>query len=562
MTTREEGRQWVPPEKKVTLALIVLIGAAAFLALIPANRTGAADPEMLAIFEVDEYAQYPHALRMATAGGTLVETLRNFFVYLHYFYGFPFYALSGGTLVAAKSLIPDFPNATRTIVCLLRMVVSVLPMILCAALLTGLTTGFRSRWRSIALFVFLLTVPAVVINDFWWHPDSLSLLLVCLVIVFLERDADRFGRDFYVAAALTGAAIGTKYQGLYFALTIPTLLLGAVRRGRLSWRRALTHAAGFVAVTLAFVVVSNPLLLLPQERAEIFRVQSQQFAETGVGTLTRNAAAIFDGFGLNDALRADYGDAWFWILAIGGWGCAGLFGNERERRLARIVLSYAVTAFTVLALSPTQRSHYFLALAIPLFSGIVFLTPGALTRDSASQPERAPRLAGGILTALWLVQFCSNLVADTSLMKTQLRREADSPKIAFYEAIEDELDRAISVSAAQGRVLRVLRDAKAYFPKREGVDVRLDWGMLTGEDVAAYRPDWILIETENLTRFGDSSILAEAIDEGEMAPIHAFYAAAARDELDGYFLAAENGAQALFVRNGFQPRPEPSGRGT
>ena len=107
-------------------------------------------------------------------------------------------------------------------------------------------------------------------------------------------------------------------------------------------------------------------------------------------------------------------------------------------------------------------------------------------------------------------------------MKTQLRREAESPKIAFYEAIEDELDRAISVSAARGRVLRVLRDTKAYFPERNGVDVRQDWDMLTGEDVADYRPDWILIETENLTRFGDSTILAEAIDEKELIPIYAF----------------------------------------
>ena len=139
-------------------------------------------------------------------------------------------------------------------------------------------------------------------------------------------------------------------------------------------------------------MVSNPLLLLPQERAEIFRVQSQQFAETGVGTLTRNAAAIFDGFGLNDALRADYGDAWFWILAVGGWSCAGFFGNERERRLARIVLSYAATAFAVLALSPTQRSHYFLALAIPLFSGIVFLRSEEHTSELQSLIDLVCRL--------------------------------------------------------------------------------------------------------------------------------------------------------------------------
>lgn len=524
------------------LCLFLTVGAAYFLALIPVNLTGAENPEMLAIFEVDEFAQYAHVIRMVTPGETFLESARNFFVYLHYFYGFPFYALSGLTLLSAKMFLPDFPNGTRAIVCLLRMVVSVLPMILSALLLTRLVARDRKLPVQLGLFVFLLTIPAVVINDFWWHPDSLSLLPVCFVFYFLDRDAERFGWNYYAAAAATGIAVGIKYQGVYFALTVPLLLILAVRRKKLNVRAACLHGLGFVSVMILFVVIANPLLLLPQERGEIFRVQSQLFAETSVGMQTRNSASIFSGFNLNDALRRDYGDIWFWVLAAGGWVGAAFSADGRRRRMAQIVLSYAATAFAVLAWSPTNRSHYFLALALPLCCGFVFLIPDSFRLKSAR------REAGAILAVLAAVQFCANLVTDTNLVKTQLNRQADSAKIAFYHELGGALTDALAQTGSENRMLRVLRDAKAYFPAQPGVDVRQDWDMLTIEDVTEYRPDWILLEVENICRFGDASILDEAIDVGELTPIQSFYAAAQADAIPGYILAAENEAAALFVR--------------
>ena len=92
-------------EKKVqrlTVWVLVLIGGLDFCALIPANRTGAETAEMLAVFEVDEYAQYPHLLRMLTPGDGLYPTLRNFFIYLHYYYGFPFYFWSALSVLPLK----------------------------------------------------------------------------------------------------------------------------------------------------------------------------------------------------------------------------------------------------------------------------------------------------------------------------------------------------------------------------------------------------------------------------------------------------------------------------
>ena len=49
---------------------------------------------MLQVFQVDEYAQFPNVMHMLTPGVTLIETLRNFITYLHYFYGYIFYFVS------------------------------------------------------------------------------------------------------------------------------------------------------------------------------------------------------------------------------------------------------------------------------------------------------------------------------------------------------------------------------------------------------------------------------------------------------------------------------------
>lgn len=535
---------------RLTIALMVMIGIAVSAALFPLLGRGAADAEMLAVFEVDEYAQYPHVLRMVTPGATAFETVRNFLIYLHYFYGYPFYALSGAVLLAAKPFIADFPNATRIIVSLLRLGVSVIPMILALAILTGLTTRFRSRFRSIALFLFLLSVPAVLTNHFWWHPDSLSFLFVVGVIWFLDRDAGRIGRFYYGAAAMTGVAIGTKYQGIYFALTIPLLLFQAVRSGQLPVRKALLHALGFVIVMALFVVIANPLLLLPQERAEIFRIQSQLFNETGVGMLTLNDASVFDGLNLNDALRSAYGEVWFILLGGGGWVLAFSGRDERLKRLALIVLSYSLVAFAVLTLSPTNRSHYFLALFLPLMAGWAFLLSERIADlfGSDSSANRGIKWVTSIFAALWLVQFCANLVGDAALVREQADREINSAKIRFMAEIDPDVERALAQVQRENRMLRVLRDSKVYFPERDGVNIRQDWDMLTNADVEEYRPDWILIETENLARLGDRDILDEAIDFEKMTQIVDFYEAVRGDQLPNYRVFRRNEAVVLLTK--------------
>jgi len=88
--------------QKKTFRILLIIGAVYFAAFIAPNLTGAREPEMLSVFEIDEYAQYSHAIRMLTPGETLYQTARNFLIYLHYFYGYPFYFFSALALLPLK----------------------------------------------------------------------------------------------------------------------------------------------------------------------------------------------------------------------------------------------------------------------------------------------------------------------------------------------------------------------------------------------------------------------------------------------------------------------------
>ena len=208
--------------QKKTFRILLIIGAVYFAAFIAPNLTGARQPEMLSVFEIDEYAQYEHAIRMLTPGDTLYQTARNFLIYLHYFYGYPFYFFSALALLPLKLILgANWTAQTPLIVMTLRQMINVLPLIASAMLLVHMQTKFKSLWKSVALFLLLLILPGTVVNDLWWHPDGLATLVVVLTLFFLDRDELRFGRNFWLAALSCGVGAGVKYMGAFFVLAIP-----------------------------------------------------------------------------------------------------------------------------------------------------------------------------------------------------------------------------------------------------------------------------------------------------------------------------------------------------
>ena len=526
--------------QRLTFWILVVIGLLYFCALIPFNLTGAETPEMLEVFEVDEYAQYPHVIRMLTPGDGVYQTVRNFFIYLHYFYGYPFYFWSAVSILPLKLFRSVWPGNTRVIVCVLRQMLSVLPMILSAGLLTRVITKFRQIIPSVVLYILLLTMPAVLQNDLWWHPDSLTLLFLCLTFYFLDKDELRCGKYFLFAAAACGAAVGTKYLGLYFALSIPAYLVCCLIRGTIAFRQLLIKAGLFLLVMAAFILISDPLLLLPQERAEIIGIMKQQTELSGTGIFLRYDGSFLENGRLPGWLTDNFLRFPWLVLSVLGLFVSLFFRkDQKQQALAIAFFFYLLTACFVNLNAAASRMHYYLPILLPLAARLPDLT--------VCIPERYRKSASVLLCLIIAVQIGINLKTDTGLLAIHLHREETSGSIALYKTLESEFLPLPEVPAE--RMTRVFRDWKAYFPEQEGYAVETDWELGSFAFIEEWHPDLILLEKENIRAYSSDSILDNAVNTDRMRDAVEFYSAAAGKQLPGYDYLFENDFGVVFRKD-------------
>ncbi len=358
--------------QKKNILLLVGLSFILFILLVFPNATGAKGVNMLAVFEIDEFAQYPHLLRMLTRGDTLYQSIRNFVVYLHYFYGYPFYFFSALSALPIRLLYGlDWVKHTQMILTTLRQITTVLPMLISIGFWLYMTRAFLSTIKTGLGFLLLVSIPAVFENFFWWHPDSLAFLFVTLTFFFLVRDNLSFKRNFWLAAVTAGLALGTKHLGEFFILTIPVYLLYGVVLKKIDWKKMLLLAIGFVTLMLTAIIISNPLLLLPIERGEIIRYQLIQWKETTQGSLVAHQSlslAEFFRFLTRHAAILPV-----WIMSV----VALVLGlrNEKSRLFFLLLSSFLIPYGLVIFGGSSLRPNYLIPFFIPLLASMLIFLP-------------------------------------------------------------------------------------------------------------------------------------------------------------------------------------------
>ncbi|MCE1254928.1 MAG: hypothetical protein LWX83_15445, partial [Anaerolineae bacterium] len=535
---------------QVLLVLGIIYAAVFFFA----NQTGAQTPDMLQVFQVDEYAQYPHVIRMLTPGDTFYQTVRNFIIYLHYFYGYIFYFVSALVLLPLRLLGgSQWAENTPLVVALLREGVNVLPAVAALLLLTYMQTGFRSWLRSIGLFLLLLSVPAVTANNLWWHPDSLGLLLVVMVFFFLDRDRQRYGRFFLLAAAACGAAVGTKYLGVFFGLTVPLYIYFGIQNKKITWRKALGMAAAFVAVMAAAVVVTNPLLLLPQERAALIQYQFLQYQQTMSGIILQNTQPFLENGQYPADFQENYGTLLFVLMAFLAAGIGIWRKPTRQRTLLMLVfiLPMAYTIFN----AATRRIHYWLPVMLPLFSCFIYLFPDAQNKKKTIKNKKdlpfwkvkfyqyAPWLAFAVL----FTQFCIFLQSDYKTYNEALNRENTSTSLGFTRQVNE----LISSLPEQDKKYVAYRDWHIYFPDNQRWRVEMNWDLIDEPYILSVNPDLILLEDENIKLYGDPQNINNAVNPEDFKQAALFYQAANKNQLKGYRLIYRSSFGIALIRETF-----------
>ncbi|MBL7163395.1 MAG: hypothetical protein ISS57_12375 [Anaerolineales bacterium] len=534
-------------DRKILISMVV-VGIVYFALMIFSNFTGAKNINMLAIFEKDEFAQIKHVLRMLTPGETLYDTLRHFFVYLHYFYGYPFYLFSAIMMLPYRLLAgTDWGNNIAVTVLLLRQLVSVLPMIISIGLMVGLQTKKKSIYMVLGLFVFLLSIPAVILNNFWWHPDSLAILLVVLTIFFIDRDEFQYGKYFYLAAITCGIAFSVKYAGAFFVLAIPTYLIWGIVSRKIVWRRAFFLALSFVLVMFVALLISNPLLLLPQERDEIIQIQQLQFVQTRIGYYSVNPDWNLSVEKINRIVWPYYAQ-WFTLILLVAGLIKGI-ASSRFRLINVMILMYILPYIFTVGTS-SIRPLYFLPVIIPLASSLVHLFPenisfrGDVWRQANLQSKIQRLLPWGLLILL-LGQFGIYIQKDIEIYDGILYREERSESIAFYQDVENLLvEHDLDVQQ-----LKIYRDPTAYVPPKPNYEILMKWKLASYDYLNATQPDLLLLEMAYVLEFAKPDAIENAVDPGDMIAWQQFYGDAYADQLPGYSIFFQNEYGLALIRS-------------
>ena len=523
-------------KNKRVIFVLLFLSILYFVIFIGPNNTGAKTVEMISVFEPDEFAQYPHAIRMLEFKGiSLRHKIWHFVAYQHYYYGFPFYAFSVLSLLPVKFL--SGINNVQLNMAVMRQIVSVLPMITTFWLLVYIQTKFEKFWKSIILFVFLLSIPIVIKNNLWWHPDSLAILFCVLVIFFLSRDQYRFGVNFNLAAISVGLAIGTKNLGWFFFLTIFVYLVLGYKNKNIQLQKLLSKSVIFLILMISVVIISNPALIHPVERSRYLMIQKAQSAAMSFGW----DVAYQKGPGSWYSIISEYYGHWLTLLLLLIGLGIGLY--KKETRLTNILILTWVIPMLVyilffVAIKPT---HLLMPIALPLFSSLVNIIP-----PIDEKIENWKKYLYLIIPALiFLMQFGRNVIWDYQYINDTFHREEVHPALSFYSKMEPE----ILACLPDGRHMTVFRDVRAYVPESDNLDVEISWKAVDYTYIKELNPEIIVLQMQKVYDYTSPNLIDDAYDKDQMRQTQIFYSDAKNKDLMDYQFQMGDNYGMIFLRD-------------
>jgi hypothetical protein len=517
---------------RLIFLMLVLIACAAFLIFIPPNVVASDNPAMVLMFEPDEAGPLPYLLKMIAPAENLDKALRAFLFYGYYYYGFPYFSLSAVLLLPLQWL--GKISSTATVMLVLRQGISVLPMLAGLLVLVYLQDGFRT-YRSPVLFILLLSIPAVISNNLWWHPDGLVFLMAMLVLFFLVRDDLRFGWNYFAAAAMTGLLTAAKLVGVYFFLAVGlTLLLGLVLK-KASWQRLVGMGLAYIATMALFFLIGNPFLLSHWARLEYWYTFNKQtlLLSEGYGVVYEKGF-----FAAWPTMRAAYGEALFLIAALG----VAIWGAWRgpRRRLFGLILAWFFPLTISLLVLTHFKFQYWLPVALPLISCLVVVLPekwvfnGTWLRSYAVQAA----IMGGIV-----LQVSLFLIANVQHYETRLHRADDNPRILFYQQALQKLQ-PLSDAA---KPVNVYFDYRLYVPDTPGWQVETTYDLLEYGYIEQRNFGIVLLLEQRIRDYLNEGVTG--IDPQVFARNQQFYRDADQDTLRGYHLLYRDATGLVYVRD-------------
>jgi hypothetical protein len=521
-------------KRNKVLTSLVLISIVVFALFCIPNSKGSENRAMVGIFEPDEAAIYDVIARMSRPATNLQQGLQQFINYDFYHYGFPFFGLSGALAWGLRAM-GQFEN-TPLLMLVLRQFVSVLPMLAGLLILVWLQDGFKT-WRSLALYLLLLLVPAVSFNGTWLHPDGLVIFLSALVIFFLVQDKLRFGKHFYWAAAFCGVLTAAKLVGVYFFLTILSLLLWGLHSKRLNLKQAVLKSLAFLAIMGLAFVLSNPFLFcFPSLKLYLYTLRAEfQGISSGYGLVYET--------GLSAALpwlTEAYGQLYFLCLALIGL-ITGAFRGPKKLTFA-IILTWSIPLSVMLLTGTHFKYQYWLPVGLPLISSLAIFLPGwgNPSSDVSKSSLTFPRWMQTGALALVILQTLLFSFQDAHYLIGRTQRARNNPAIASFQQVEKLLNKL------DQRPLHIYYDYRLYFPDQADISSETSFEMLQQGYIDEGNFDLLYIQKQRIRDY--MNLDASGINPDQLSASRVFYYKLDTDNLPGYLLIYEDPVAKLFVR--------------
>jgi hypothetical protein len=532
------------PKRRQTIILVICLVMAlvAFVGFIFPNRVASENLSMVQMFQPDEGSALPSVFKMIAPTASLNQALRSFIFYDYYYYGFPYFGLSALILLPLRFLgrLADMP----LVMLVLRQSVSVLPMLAALLILVYMQDGFRT-YRSPVLFLFLLSVPAVVQNNLWWHPDGITFLLVVLTLLFLKRDDLHFGWFFLLAAITCGIATAAKLIGVYFFLPVAlALLLGLILK-KASWKRLLGMGLAFIFVMAVAYLVANPFLLSHWARTAYINIFHKQ-----TGLLSDGYGVIYEK-GLLAAwplMHESYGEWIFLLVTLGAavWGA----WKGPQRYLHALILAWFLPLTVVVLWVSHFKFQYWLPVALPLFSSLVLLLPGkgslGLSKLKLGNFKKLSVLVPLAALSVVVVQFFLFAWKDGLRVNSSLHRADNNPRIQFYGQASTALAPISSLS------LHVYYDYRLYVPDTSGWSAETNYDLLEYGYIGQGDFDVLLLLEQRIRDYLAPDVTG--IDPASFTLSQAFYRDAEAGSINGYHLVFRNSVGLVFVREDLYSR--------
>ncbi len=527
--------------QKIILLILSLLSVIYFAAFYFPNAAASVDSKMVLVFQPDEAVPLPYALDMIQPADSIKQALLNFAFYDYYFYGYPYFAVSALTLLPVK-WAGELQN-TALVMAVLRQVVSVLPLLAAIWIIVYMQTRFRS-YKAVLLFLLLVSLPAVVQNNFWWHPDGLAILFTTLALFFLHLDALRFGRYFYFAAAMCGIAAMTKGIGFYFFLVVFVYLLIGYFSKKASLKKLLFSAAGYLLVMALAYFVSNPILVYSGVRQRFFDVMRTQ------SVFLTQGYDVFYPKGLLASwptLKSYYGG---WpILLTALTACIWGIWRGPNRLLQTLILAWLIP-MSVLDFSIIHfKFQYWLPVALPLFSSLVVILPDKEElqklfkrgKETSRKNSWQSTVFKMFLTLIVLIQIIIYTQSNIPRYTDQLHRLENNASIRFYQQA------VVSLAALPDEKYYVYHDARMYVPADSAWVTESIFEVLTYDFIRERNYDFLLLMQGRIYDYLNPAV--EGIDPEKLAEGREFYQDAEDGFIQGYQLVYRDDFGLIFVKD-------------